>query len=282
MTNVLYVAEVSPDLEDVHGTRIGTEDSNNIRLFTGLSLLYPDVVDLYGFFGLYSGIQLATMEGVALNAGGPEVSNKVPDSGDIVHPVYRVSFDITDEDGINEDSIVVRINDNVAWQNNLQQPGFTVEKTVIDDGFHFDIDSNEQYPYESVIPVRVQASDLYQEPETSDIQWTFSTGSRGPYAYYQFPLPNTGEPGTSSIVIDLKAKYSLWKESIKIWIKPSEDDPYELAFNYSAYPRFTENYNGAESKMEPTSNGLKITIDRIEDYEIGKTISVIVHSSEIV
>jgi hypothetical protein len=279
MANVQYTASVSPNIEDVHGAKIGT--SGNSRLFTGLTLVYPEINDLYGFFGLYSGIQLQTLEGVAPDSEGPSVNNETPSSGELVHPVTRVSFDLTDDSGVNQDSVVIRIEDRVAWQNDTQQTGFKVKKTEITDGYHYDVDIIGQYTHESAIPVRIQASDLWPgEPNTSDTQWSFNTGSRGPYAEYQFPAPNADESSESLIIVELVAELEIRKETIRIWIKPGDDEVFEFAFDYDASPRFKPMYNGTRSKMEPINNGLRITLDRIEKYNVGEVVTVLIHSAE--
>jgi len=277
LLNLQYTAEVSSDIEDIYGVKIG---SNNTATFTGLVPTFPEINNLYGFFGLQTGIQLVDIPGIAPDAEGPIVSNKDPDSGDTVHIIHRVSFDITDENGVNADSIVVRINDNVAWQNNTEQDGFTVTKTTIIDGYHFDIDSNEPFPSYSAIPVRIQASDLWPIPNSSDTQWSFNTGARGPYAIYQYPSPDGTGTSNSLITVKVIADSTLRKESVKIWVKPGDDERYELAFEFDADPKFTTLYNGVESIWEPIEKGIKVILDRTEEYKVGEDIDIIIHAAE--
>lgn len=211
---------------------------------------------------------------------GPILENRNPRDGErYVERERPIIFDVTDGNNVNEDSIEIYVDGILAWENNASKPGFTITKTVIANGFNFNIDPASDFAYEDSVSVRVVSTDIAPTPSTSDHTYNFTTISTLPVVTVQTPSPS-GDAGTDThIIIGLEHKYGIRLDSIKVWIQPSSDESFEIAFDGSKSSQFTSKYEGPHSEVIPTGKGYKIIIDRVSNFEVGKTVTAHVHAA---
>jgi hypothetical protein len=209
---------------------------------------------------------------------GPALENRNPRENERYVEINRpIIFDLVDSNGVDESSIEIYVDNVPAWLSDTQQSGFTVTKTAITDGFNFNIVPDSTFAYEATIPVRVVSAEDPPSSTTSDHTYSFMVSAVEPEIIFQNPESN-GNAGTDThIIVGIQHKYNIRLDSIRIWIKPSADDPYEIAFNGYNDPPFTTKYDGPYSEVAPLAKGFKITLDRVENFTIGKQITAHVH-----
>jgi hypothetical protein len=116
----------------------------------------------------------------SLDAIAPQVTNRVPNGGDVgVLVTANVNMDITDTggSGLDPTSVQIYINAVLAYDGGMGgcQPGFSCTVTPIVDGFTYSIDPAASFPYLTLIPVSVVAAD--NEGNTTSVTYSFTTES---------------------------------------------------------------------------------------------------------
>jgi hypothetical protein len=207
---------------------------------------------------------------------GPSLSNFDPGRSErYVESDRPIIFDLTDNQGVNADSVVIYVDSVVAWEDDDQKNNFTVTKTSITNGFNFKIVPSSNFAYEATIPVRVTAEDLIGT--ASDFTYSFYVSAEPPEVVAQVPEPDSSADVSTNVEISVEHKYGIRLNSIKIWIKPSNDGVFELAFDGSTPNQFVSGYDGPAREVFPLPKGFKIVLDRLQDFTMGDRVTAHVH-----
>jgi len=205
-TEDLYQLSVKA-IEDQWGNSINPVF--NTALFSGSAPTFPTANNLFAFAGMMTGMESWNVLDIQPELNAPYIQNQNPAPGAIhISLSSLLELDILDDDlGVDPLSVILSINGIKTWQNDIEQPGFTVEKILIPKGFRYIIDPDENLPENSTIGVRVQASDLAPLPNTIDITSSFETviiDEYPPELTNQIPSPNeTNVSIHSTIALDL-------------------------------------------------------------------------------
>lgn len=91
----------------------------------------------------------------------PYLQNQDPAPAEIgALPTDPIAFDLVDDDdNLNASSVVIKVNTVTVWTGDAQQPGYTVTKTPVANGFHYEIYSDTGWD-PGTVTVEVYAEDL--------------------------------------------------------------------------------------------------------------------------
>lgn len=135
----------------------------------------------------------------------PEWANLSPNDGDTQVSVdTTISIDILDYgDGVDVDSVYIKVEGVYAWLNDAEQTGFSVVKTVVANGFRYVITPDTSFdPYQTV-NVDVYAEDLTPTPNVLNDSYYFVTADSDPPEWANL------SPNDSDIDVSLTTTISL-------------------------------------------------------------------------
>lgn len=110
----------------------------------------------------------------------PYLWNQDPYPGETdVSPSTSIVLEIKDSgNGVDADSVVIKILDITCWEHDTEQGPFNVVRTVLADGFRYNIDPLVILPDWSPIEVKVYAEDLSTPPGVLDTSYIFYTAEQ--------------------------------------------------------------------------------------------------------
>jgi hypothetical protein len=80
--------------------------------------------------------------------------------------------------GVDQSSVVIKVDDVTAWTGDAQQSGFTVTKAALTGGgVRYEINPDSDFRPNQVVSLAVYAEDLETTPNVLDEQIEFSTGA---------------------------------------------------------------------------------------------------------
>ena len=184
------------------------DSANDTAQFSGTEPVFPSgSADMFTFYGLNAGMQEDEQIDVLPDLTGPYLQNQNPGPSDTdVALDSNVEFEVVDaETGINPFSVIVYIDGAIAWQNDAQQPGFTVVKTAIGGGYRYTVNPFSDFASFDVIPVRVIAANQAPLPVAFDGIYSFRTVDlAAPYLANLDPFNGqTNIAPTANISLDL-------------------------------------------------------------------------------
>jgi hypothetical protein len=167
--------------------------ANDSATFNGTEMTYPalDLVD--SFFGLDHGMQAAEQSGFLPDALPPYFGTRTPGPGDTnVSILDNIIIEIKDDDdGVDESTVVITVEGTTVWIGDAAQPGYSITKTAITDGFRYTIDPAVPLPSGTVIDIWVYAKDLSPLANVLDSTYNFTTkAGAGPILSNQLPAAN--------------------------------------------------------------------------------------------
>jgi hypothetical protein len=92
--------------------------------------------------------------------------------------------------GLNVNSVFLEVAGHPAWQNDVAQPNYSVEKTPIEFGFTYVITPDDILDEFAWIPIHVYAEDLESPPNVLDVTYSFKTLSLA--LNQRFVVPGAG------------------------------------------------------------------------------------------
>ena len=146
-----------------------------------------------------------------LDIVAPILQNRNPDvSEPDVNIASNVLFDLVDvgvvKSGIDAASVIIQMKIGAAawdlvWTGEAQQPGYSVTRTLITDGHHYDINPTLLFPQDTIVQVRVQADDLYSN--SLDTTYAFQTQSISVDTTYNWNFEQPGAEVGSAYAWDV-------------------------------------------------------------------------------
>ena len=139
---------------------------------------------------------------------GPFLQNLDPGSGDVdVERDVDIALEIIDTAaGVDESTVVLKVQGVTAWTGDAAQPGFTVTKSAVTDGFRYVIDPDTLLPSYTVITIGVYAEDLASTPNVLDTSYPFTTVITPPQVTPIDPLSyESNVDTTTDITLDVEA-----------------------------------------------------------------------------
>lgn len=137
----------------------------------------------------------------------PVLGGQNPFSGQIdVSRSANVVLELTDTGaGLDEASVVLTVEGAVAYSGGVEQPGFTVTKLAIADGFRYTINPDTNFGSYQTVDVGVYAEDLATIPNVLSTSYNFRTlDDVAPYLANQDPFPGqTGVSPVTNITLDV-------------------------------------------------------------------------------
>jgi hypothetical protein len=138
----------------------------------------------------------------------PTLQNRDPSPAQTgVAASANVVLEIVDLGGLGVDaaSVILTVGGSIAWTGDAQQAGFAVTKSVVTDGFRYEINPDTDFAELTAISVRVQADDLAASPNSVDTTYSFTTADvTAPTLQNQSPAPSDiGVPRTSNVVLEI-------------------------------------------------------------------------------
>jgi hypothetical protein len=106
---------------------------------------------------------------------------------EVDHTVY---LEIVDPSGVDASTVVLEVDSVVAWSGDAQQNGHTVVKTVIANGFSYEITPPADFGEGATITIDVTADDLAAIPNTLTDSYTFDVVNEPPVLQNQDPAPS--------------------------------------------------------------------------------------------
>lgn len=136
----------------------------------------------YNLSGLTGGGNLmgdVWVEGEPPDVSSPEVFLRRPVRGaSDVGLSSNVIVEIFDTGkGVDESSVVIKVDGVVAWTGDTQQSGFTVTKRALLGGFQYEINPDSNFKPSTQMAIEVYAEDLATTPNSVSRQLEFSTGA---------------------------------------------------------------------------------------------------------
>lgn len=183
------------------------DPSYRTAVFTGIAPSYPTVADLYAFYGMYGGLQEQSSSGVSPDLTAPTLNAVDPTVSEANVPRdTTITLELTDtETGVNPGSVWLTVNGHDAWKTGAAQPGYSVVKTDITDGFRYVIDPDDDFDSYENVTVGVTAADSGTIPNVLVTSYSFRTvDTEAPYLTAHVPAPGeTTVSPTASVQFDL-------------------------------------------------------------------------------
>ena len=215
----------------------------------------------------------------AFDIESPFLQGQVPYPGDTnVDPTSNLILQIIDSStGVDEDTVVIKVNGNTAWQNDAQQTGFSVTKNPAVGGWQYEIDPDSMLPEGLLATIEVYAADLAFPPNVLDTSYTFVAGfvdTVGPYLANQSPAPSsTGAVGQNVVfeVLDDKTDIDDSNTTISINGTPARVSGVDQ-------PGFTTTRQVLSLPFP--QKGVRYTVDPDDDFMPSITVSVRVQTQD--
>jgi len=215
----------------------------------------------------------------AFDIESPFLQGQVPYPGDTnVDPTSNLILQIIDSStGVDEDTVVIKVNGNTAWQNDAQQTGFSVTKNPAVGGWQYEIDPDSMLPEGLLATIEVYAADLAFPPNVLDTSYTFVAGfvdTVGPYLANQSPAPSsTGAVGQNVVfeVLDDKTDIDDSNTTISINGTPARVSGVDQ-------PGFTTTRQVLSLPFP--QKGVHYTVDPDDDFMPSITVSVRVQTQD--
>ncbi|MGD9209333.1 MAG: hypothetical protein PVI90_01085 [Desulfobacteraceae bacterium] len=141
------------------------------------------------------------------DSDAPILDNLSPNDSDINVPVdTTISLDILDIDsGVDVDSVSIKVEGVYAWQNDVEQTGFSVVKTSVTYGYRYVITPDTSFGSYQTVDIDVYAEDSAPTPNVLDTAYSFRTvDTEAPYLANHDPAPDeTGVSPLTSIYLDV-------------------------------------------------------------------------------
>jgi hypothetical protein len=201
----------------------------------------------------------------------PVLQNQSPAPDDIsVILETSISLEITDiDDDIDASSVILAVDGTTAWQNEAEQPGFTVNISSVTDGYRYEISPDANFDSHSIIQVDIDAYD--GKDNYLDAYYSFLTMDTGSSEINnEFPVPGASNVVQNSLVsvavFDRRTGVDF--SSIEVQING------RIAYNGS----FISPYDGYNSSISPTVvdgyDGYNIVLDRTTPFISSERIDV--------
>lgn len=160
----------------------------------------------------------------------PRLQNRDPAPDSIGNPRdTNVTLEIVDSSGVDGATVEIAIEGSLAWSGDTEQPGFSVVKTPMSDGYRYVINPDSDFSGGQTIDVDVDAYDLAPSPNFLSTSYSFKI-AEGPYLDNQDPAPGeTGVSPRSTIIFDIKDDgYGIDGYSVNVLIND------QLAWNHDS------------------------------------------------
>jgi len=215
---IYWISKVSDTVVDIHVSNMRGVDYNAVTTavsawdqaidsahdtasFTGIVPSYPTTTELNLLFGLDSGLQTTTLTDFDPDVEGPYLANQSPFPGQTgLSQNTIVTLDILDDgSGVDESSVILRVQGVDAYKNSTEQSGFTVVRTTLTNGFRYSIDADIDFPVETEIEIYIYAQDQAPLPNVLETTYSFTTetGSDPVISnYYPAPYATNVDPAT--------------------------------------------------------------------------------------
>lgn len=106
----------------------------------------------------------------------PQVTNRSPaPNASGVSPTAKVKFDIIDNVAVDENTVIITVNGVLAYVSGAEQNGFTVVRTVVSQGFHYEVTNPLEWSYNQDAEVNVFAKDTLGISVNSIWQFTVTS-----------------------------------------------------------------------------------------------------------
>jgi hypothetical protein len=149
----------------------------------------------------------------------PSLANEDPGSGATgVARDVTIRLDILNSvSGVNASTVELTVQGTVAWTGDAVQPGFTVIKSLVTDGFRYAITPDTLLPSHLVITIGVYAEDLSSTPNVLDTSYNFTTIITPPQVTPVDPLAyESNVDTTTDITLDVEAVDGLLNDAATI------------------------------------------------------------------
>lgn len=202
-----HLLTINPSgVEDVYGNAL--DPTKNTTLFTGVPVSYEPVDALHLFQGSRTTDDLTDGGYFLPDVSAPYLDNENPTPLQTSVPQdTNIVFELLDPPpgvGVDESTVVITIDGITAWQNDAQQPGFSVLKESITGGLRFTIDPDDDFVESNNVVVGVFAYDLEIFPNLLDTSYYFTTLGTEPILQNQDPAPGDLDVDASKdIVLEL-------------------------------------------------------------------------------
>jgi len=193
------VAGVNAPIRDAYGNIL----VNGAATFIGQAPATIAYSELYAFAGFEAGMDVKTETGWDPDLDPPYLANQIPFPGQFdIGFTPDIWLDIIDDtSGVNESSVWIKVDGAYAWLLSTAQPGFTVTRTTIANGYRYKIRHSAAFPGAHIVLVEVHADDLAAIPNTLSTSYWFRTigDTLPPFLYNRDPVPDAGGivPGAS-------------------------------------------------------------------------------------
>lgn len=163
------------DVQDSFGNVISPNPSS--ATFTGTPTAFPGITSLNLFVGYGAGMGSFSRAGVTPDLTPPSLQNLAPFNGETsVDPRTNIYLEVTDtsEFGVGSSGVTIYVNNVSAVISGAAQPGFSVTKTAILNGWSYDINPDVDLPEAATTYVRVVAEDEAPLPNVLDTTYSFN------------------------------------------------------------------------------------------------------------
>lgn len=227
---------------------------------------------LVGSGGLWYATQTAAEELAPYldNLDPPPDATRVPRGS-------SVKLDVLD-DGVGVDplTVVLRLDGAIVYQAEAAEPGYTVTRSVVPTGFHYEISPDDEFATYADVLVGVYAEDTAEK--VLDTSYTFKMIDYEGCVIAPIN-PTAGEidvPYTSHVSLRVIDAQAVVLSSVKIELDLGSGP--QLAFDGEAAEKFKPGFNGPASDLSGDPSEYVIVIDPTSDFFVGRVISVRVYA----
>jgi hypothetical protein len=156
----------------------------------------------------------------------------------------EIALEIVDVgSGVDAASVVLKVKGVTAWTGDAQQPGFSVTKSVIADGFRYVIERDALFDYADNVVVGVYAADLAGTPNVLDTTYDFDIVLSPPYVVPVDPVD--GETG-----VDFESNARL-----RLFIPTALQEPWRIRISRGYGWETVLTFSGGSAVFEPGFDG---------------------------